>query len=142
VLASEVDMNRLLVVLIIGLVTLAVFTTVLLLQPKKPPLGAGGTMVAEMLLMQKFTFPAEGSLVINVRNVGPVPIDILRTRFFLNDTEVTASGCPKTLNPSESCDVTLTYSGPPLMIGEAYALRIVTADGTAFSYTVVYGSSS
>jgi hypothetical protein len=135
-------MNKLLVALIIGLATLAVFTTVLLLQPKEPPLGAGGTMVAEMLLMQKFTFPVEGSLVINVRNVGPVPIDIRQTRFFLNDTELTASGCPKTLNPSDSCDVTLTYSGPPLTIGEAYALRIVTQDGATFSYSVVYGSSS
>jgi hypothetical protein len=133
-------MNKLVTGAIIGLVILAVFTSFLLFQPKPTP--SGGTMIGESLIMLNFTFPVHERLVINLQNVGPVPIDIPRTHFFLNDTEVRASGCMRTLNPSDSCEVTLTYTDSALVPGEAYALRIVTQDGATFSYSVVYGSSS
>jgi hypothetical protein len=107
----------------------------------------GGQQTKEQLIMEGYNFPSPGTtLTLTVRNVGPASVNIGRADFFVNGVKATlgTGGCSltATLTPTQSCGASLTLgTGPTLVPGAAYPMKIVTPEGGVFSYTVVYGGT-
>lgn len=98
---------------------------------------------AEQLSLESYDWPQGGQLSILVRNVGSAPVNIGSAKYFINGLVVESSStCGLTLNPNQSCAIILTPSTSSLVVGTAYPLKIGTADGSIFSFTVTYGGSN
>lgn len=103
--------------------------------------SSGGQQTKEQIIMESYNFAS--TLSVTLRNVGPSSVDMSKADFFVNGVALTGGGggCP-VLTPTQSCSVTLTYTGgSSLVSGAAYPFKIVTPDGGVFSYSVIFGGS-
>ena len=104
-----------------------------------------GQQVKDQVTMVSYNFPVGGPLSITVKNVGSSPVDLATADFFINGVSATSgSECKTTLTIGGSCTIALSppggYGG--LLSGYSYTVKIVTADGAIFSYSVTYGGGS
>jgi flagellin-like protein len=81
------------------------------------------------------------NLTLTVRNVGSGLANI--AAYYVNGIKYTPTGgtCTSTatLQPQQSCKVTLTIAAGSALSGVAYSVRVVTKDGGVFSYSCIAG---
>jgi hypothetical protein len=93
--------------------------------------------------LEGYNWPVVGSLSVSLWNVGSTGIDLAHADFFVNGITVAMNGtCAVTLMPNQSCLATFVLSGFTLVVGAAYPLKIVSAKGGMFSYSIIYGGAS
>ena len=109
--------------------------------------SSGGQQTKEQVIMEAYSFPSGGPLVVTLRNVGSATENLANADYFVNgvvaSTQSLASCASSAVTPGGSCVASVTlgsYGG--LTPNAAYAFKVVTPSGGVFSYTVIYGSSS
>jgi flagellin-like protein len=104
----------------------------------------GGGQTKEQLIMEAYNWDfTGGSIQLTVRNVGPAAIDAGTTDVFVNGISYgQLGGTCDTLQPGQSCTVTVTVTGGSFISGAAYPLKLVTPTGGVFSYSIIAGGSS
>jgi flagellin-like protein len=83
-----------------------------------------------------------GTLKLIIRNVGSAVINIGAGSWYINGVKQTESGCTGTLAPQTgACTATITPTGSilPIQKGVAYAIKVVTQDGSLSSYSCIAG---
>ena len=101
-----------------------------------------GQQVKDQVIMESYSFPIGGPLSITVKDVGSSSVDLATADFFINGASATqGTGCKTTLTIGGSCTTALSPSGGygGLLSGYSYPLKIITANGAIFSYSVTYG---
>ena len=107
--------------------------------------SSGGQQTKEQVIMEAYSFPTNGPLVVQLRNVGFATENLAGADYFVNGLKetptVTVCGTPTAVTPGGSCSASIagTYTG--LTSGAAYALKVVTPTGGVFSYSVIYGGA-
>ena len=103
-----------------------------------------GQQIADQVVMVSYSFPAGGPLSITVKNVGSSSVDLSRADFFINGVSATpGTGCALPLAIGGSCTTTISLTGgyASLTPGVSYPVKIVTANGAVFSYSLIYGAN-
>jgi flagellin-like protein len=103
-----------------------------------------GQQIADQVTMVSYSFPVGGPLSITVKNVGSSSVDLSKADFFINGVSATpGTGCVLILAIGASCttSISLTDGYAGLASGVSYPVKIVTANGAIFSYSVIYGGS-
>jgi flagellin-like protein len=103
-----------------------------------------GQQIADQVTMVSYSFPVGGPLSITTKNVGSSAVDLSKADFFINGVSATpGSGCAVMIPPGGSCTTTLSLPGgyAGLASGVSYPVKIVTANGAVFSYSVIYGGN-
>jgi flagellin-like protein len=89
--------------------------------------SSGGQQTKEQVIMEAYSFPAGGSLTVQLRNVGSASENLANADFFVNGSKSTsASGCPSAVTPSGSCQEVVGVTTTSLISGAAYPFKIVT----------------
>jgi len=104
-----------------------------------------GQQVKDQITIVSYNFPIGGPLKITVKDVGSSSVDLSTADFFINGVSANPGpGCKLTLTIGGSCTTTLSPSGGygGLLSGYLYPVKIVTADGAIFSYSVTYGGGA
>ena len=102
--------------------------------------GTGGQQTREQLIMEAYVASAT-PFTLYIRNVGPttsviaaVYVEGIPASSFVGDLTY-APGSTGTLKVTPSSSITLTP-------GAAYVVKIVTASGAVFSYSIIYGRAA
>jgi flagellin-like protein len=112
--------------------------------------SSGGQQTKQQLILEAynwdFTTPP-GTITGTVRNVGSSSIDASTVDVFVNGIASAAPGlgglcASATLTPGGSCDFSFAPGTGTYVAGAAYPLKLVTAAGGVFSYSVIAGGSS
>ncbi|MDG6978144.1 MAG: type IV pilin [Nitrososphaerota archaeon] len=117
--------------------------------------GSGGSQVSEQLSMDSYNFKTTTSPVITLRNTGGASVTITQIFFDGNVCTGTAGatdvcGAPTialpTLGTTQTTTVSLTVTQPGLpatgyTAGTTHTIKIITADGGTFTYSVTAGRS-
>jgi archaellum component FlaF (FlaF/FlaG flagellin family)/ribosomal protein L40E len=137
--------KRMVVVSVIGLLLLALIL-VSAGSAYKPTQSPETQQSRAMMIMEGYNWnTAASTLLLQFRNVGSVPIDASNTNVFLNGTPVNGglrTGCDATLTAGQMCESILGLPSETYVVGVAYPLKLVTPDGTVFSYSVIAGKSA
>ena len=109
--------------------------------------SSGGQQTKEQVIMEAYSFPVGGPMVVTLRNVGSASENLATADYFVNGVIGTAtlSGCatPSAVTPSGSCQASVAFTSyASLISGAAYPFKVVTPTGGVFSYSVIYGGSS
>ena len=112
--------------------------------------SSGGQQTKEQLILEAYHWDfssSPGTITGTLRNVGSASIDASTTDVFVNGIPASGGlggGCgTATLTPAGgSCDFSFTPGAGTYIGGAAYPLKLVTATGGVFSYTVVAGGAS
>lgn len=145
--------NRLLIlgVVMFGLVVsagviLPAWVLYSLTSPSVPNGLQSNSFNSEQIIMDRYNFPAGGPLIVTLRNTASASENLVAVRYFFNETLVTnvgfACSSATALAPTDSCVVTLTLPTAKLSSGVAYVFKVITPTGGAFSYSIIYGSST
>ena len=104
----------------------------------------GGQQVAEQLILESYSWNVNSNqLTGSFKNVGTTPIALDSADVFISSTPVTLTAATQTINPQQSTTFTVTIgSSGSFVQGVAYTLKIVTASGAIFSYTIVFGGGN
>ena len=103
----------------------------------------GAQQVAEQLILESYSWDANSNqLTGSFKNVGTTPIALDSADAFISGTPVTLLAAAQPLSPQQSTTFTVTVGNSNSLVpGVAYTLKIVTASGSVFSYTIVFGRS-
>jgi flagellin-like protein len=112
--------------------------------------SSGGAQTKEQLIMEAYNWDmtsSNGTITLTIRNVGSAAIDGATTDVFVNGISagtLGAAACSTVLTPlGGSCTASIGVpTGFTPTAGAAYPLKLVTADGGVFSYSVIAGGSS
>lgn len=112
--------------------------------------SSGGSQTKEQLILEAYNWSfasAPGQLTGRVRNVGSASIDSATIDVFVNGVPAPAGlagTCNIVLTPAGGyCDFSFAVPGAASPIGgAAYPLKLVTATGGVFSYSVIAGGAS
>jgi len=102
--------------------------------------GTGGQQTREQLIMEAYvaTNTTKGETwTLYMRNVGPTTVEVAAV--YIEGTHADFSSMVLTPGESGSLTVTLPMNVNP---GAAYTVKIVTASGAVFSYSVIAGRSA
>jgi len=101
-------------------------------------MGGGGSQVKEQLILEAYDWSTIATPKIVIRNVGSSTITFASAYVAGN----AATGLSGTLAPSaKTAQTTLSISGFNATAGVAYTLKIVTATGGVFSFSMIAGGS-
>ena len=119
----------------------------------------GGQQVSDQLSMDAYTFSNPAAPVFILRNVGSSSLTINQIYYDGNLCQASGATCnaAPTIGGSSTCTggavpgevcsagqyaaVTLPTISPAATVGTSHILRIVTADGGTFTFTVIAGRS-
>ncbi len=105
--------------------------------------SSGGQQTKEQLTLEAFSWPSDcTSLDATIRNVGPATISIDSADAFVNGIPASLSSADSDLAPHESTSITLDTGSGTYVLGASYPLKIVTATGGVFSYSVICGGAN
>jgi flagellin-like protein len=112
--------------------------------------SSGGQQTKQQLILEAYNWDfttQPGTITGTVRNVGSSAIDASTVDVFVNgiasSTPGLGGGCATaTLTPGGSCDFKFAPGTGSYVGGAAYPLKLVTAAGGVFSYSVIAGGSS
>jgi flagellin-like protein len=100
--------------------------------------GTGGQQTREQLIVEAYN--ASGTTwTLYIRNVGPTTSTIAAV--YVEGKPATVTGTTS-FTPGATGTVTLSNLPSPLNPGAAYTVKIVTASGAVFSYSVIAGRAS
>jgi archaellum component FlaF (FlaF/FlaG flagellin family) len=112
-------------------------------QPQQPYSG--------QLVLEYYDWTTTTILTMTVRNVGSSIINLNRSDWLINGVKQpvsTITGCSagstgSSLLPGGTCPVTISaISGPTVVSGVAYTVKVATPSGSVFSYSCVAGRST
>ena len=100
--------------------------------------GTGGQQTREQLIMEAYD-ATTATWTLHLRNVGPTSANV--TAIYVEGKSVATTLSPLIIKPGGATSVTVT---PPITVtpGAAYTVKIVTASGAVFSYSVIAGRAS
>ena len=103
---------------------------------------AGGAQVSEQVSMDAYTFPTSGNVVVTVRNTGGGSITL--NSYFYDGLPISPTVGSATLNTGQTTTLTEAIGSLPSAVvsGTSHTLKIVTADGGTFVFTIVAGRSA
>jgi flagellin-like protein len=99
-------------------------------------MGTGGTQTKEQLILEAYDWKSTGTISLVFRNVGSTEVTI--AAIYLEGATLTASAS------TVSIASTATYSLTPATgytSGASYTLKVITATGGTFSFSVVCGKA-
>lgn len=99
-------------------------------------MGSGGTQVKEQLSLEAYRWENPASLVVTLRNVGSNPVVV--AGIYVNSViqQGSAWAIPVGATLTTTIPVTGIYT-----IGQAYTLKVASADGAVFVFQVVCGQT-
>ncbi len=99
-------------------------------------MGGGGSQTREQLILEAYSWTG-ASLAFTVRNVGSATVTV--ASIYLGGSSL-ATGIATTVSIGSAVPFTYTPSGT-YTTGAAYQLKVVSATGGVFSFSVIDGSS-
>jgi len=99
--------------------------------------GTGGQQTREQLIMEAYVATAS-PLTLYIRNVGPTTSVV--SAVYIEGVKATFGGSA-TYSPGATGTLTIT-PGQTLIAGVGYTVKIVTASGAVFSYSIIYGRAT
>jgi flagellin-like protein len=99
--------------------------------------GTGGQQTREQLIMEAYV-ATTSPLTLYIRNVGPTTSVV--SAVYIEGVEATIGGVTS-YAPGSTGTLTIT-PGQTLTAGVGYTVKIVTASGAVFSYSIVYGRAA
>lgn len=110
--------------------------------------SSGGQQTKEQLILEAYNWnfaTPPGTITGTLRNVGSAAIDASTVDVFVNGVKSASLGgnCNTVLTPAGgSCSFSFAPGAGSYVGGAAYPLKLVTASGGVFSYTVIAGGAS
>jgi len=100
-----------------------------------------GDCTHPQLLLESYNWYTATSLILVLRNEGSIPIRF--ADWFINGIAPSGvTGCATELTAGTSCIATLTIGAAPYSAGVTYEVKVVTLDGSMFSFQVTDGSAN
>jgi flagellin-like protein len=100
-------------------------------------MGTGGTQTKEQLILEAYDWKATGAISLIFRNVGSAQVSIAAV--YLEGTSL--SPAASTVAIAGTVSYSLTVAGLTITPGASYTLKVVTATGGTFSFSVVAGKA-
>lgn len=101
-------------------------------------MGGGGSQVKEQLILEAYNWSALGTLELTLRNVGSASVDIANT--YVAGELQTAAWTPDPVSVGATATVSITPAGFTASAGVAFTLKVVSATGGVFTFSVIAGS--
>jgi len=101
-------------------------------------MGSGGSQTKEQLIMEAYNWGTVGTISFTLRNVGSAPSTV--TSIYLGGISLT-TGATTQVQVGKSQLFSLSATGGTYTTGAAYTLKIVSATGGVFAFSVIDGSS-
>jgi flagellin-like protein len=102
--------------------------------------GTGGQQTREQLIMEAYDATDTTTWKLHLRNVGPTSITVSAVYI---EGKPAASNATGSISPSQKVTLGVTLpSGFTPTSGAAYTVKVVTASGAVFSYSVIAGRAS
>lgn len=104
----------------------------------------GGQQVTQQLILESYSWNVNSNqLTGSFKNVGTTPITLDSADVFINGAQVSLTAASPTVSPQQSTTFTISVGTlSSYTQGVAYTLKVVTASGAIFSYSIVFGRSS
>ena len=100
-------------------------------------MGGGGSQVKEQLILEAYNWSSLGTLSMTIRNVGSSSVDIANTYLAGELQTATWNNDPLSVGQTASADV--SPAGFTASAGVAYTLKIASATGGVFTFSVIAG---
>jgi flagellin-like protein len=101
-------------------------------------MGSGGSQTKEQLIMEAYNWVTPTSLIFTLRNVGSSPSTVASV--YLGGNPLT-TGASTPIAVGSSTQFTFSGVSGSYTTGAAYTLKIVSATGGVFAFSVIDGSS-
>jgi flagellin-like protein len=101
-------------------------------------MGSGGSQTKEQLIMEAYNWVTPATLVFTLRNVGSAASTV--TSVYLGGVALT-TGVTTAVGVGKSQLFSYGTTGGTYTTGAAYTLKIVSATGGVFAFSVIDGSS-
>ena len=101
-------------------------------------MGSGGSQTKEQLIMEAYNWGTAGTVTFTLRNVGSAASTV--TSVYLGGNPLT-TGATTLIAVGGAQQFSLSTSGGTYTTGAAYTLKIVSATGGVFAFSVIDGSS-
>jgi len=99
-------------------------------------MGTGGSQTKEQLILEAYDWKTSGTLKLTFRNVGSAQAVI--AAIYLEGTDLTAAVSTVSIGSIAVYSLTVPTS---LTAGASYVLKLATATGATFSFSVVNGKA-
>ena len=100
-------------------------------------MGTGGTQTKEQLILEAYDWKTTGTISLIFRNVGSAQVSIAAV--YLEG--VTLNPTASTVAIAGTVSYSLPVAGLTITPGASYTLKVVTATGGTFSFSVVAGKA-
>ena len=101
--------------------------------------GTGGQQTREQLIVEAYVATAS-PLTLYIRNVGPTTSVVAAV--YIEGVKATIGGVTS-YSPGATGTLTINPgSGQTLTVGVGYTVKVVTASGAVFSYSIIYGRAT
>jgi hypothetical protein len=104
--------------------------------------STGGQQISAELILEAYSW-SPGTITGAFKNVGPTAISLAAADMFIGGLFAGHPGgacAGLTLAPQQGCSFMITPSGP-YVNGESYSMKLVTANGSIFTYPIIYGAT-
>jgi len=101
-------------------------------------MGSGGSQTKEQLIMEAYNWGTVGTISFTLRNVGSAPVTV--TSVYLGGIYLT-TGASTFVAIGGSRLFSLSTTGSSYTAGAAYTLKVVSATGGVFAFSVINGST-
>jgi hypothetical protein len=100
-------------------------------------MGTGGTQTKEQLILEAYDWKDKGTIIMIVRNVGSTEVNI--AAIYLEGSPLTPATA--TVSIGGTASYSLSASGLTVTSGASYTLKLITATGGTFTFSVVAGKA-
>jgi flagellin-like protein len=100
--------------------------------------GTGGQQTREQLIMEAYAATAS-PITLYIRNVGPTKSIV--SAVYIEGVQALGFGGTITYTPGSAGILTIN-PGQSLTAGVGYTVKVVTASGAVFSYSIIYGRAT
>jgi len=100
-------------------------------------MGTGGSQTKEQLIIEAYDWTATGALKVILRNVGSAQVAIAAIYLEGNSLGAGAS----TVNIGGTVSYSLAVTGITITSGASYVLKVISATGGTFTFSVVAGKA-
>jgi flagellin-like protein len=100
--------------------------------------GTGGQQTREQLIMEAYV-ATTSPITLYIRNVGPTQSIV--SAVYIEGVKASGFGGTITYTPGSTGILTIN-PGQTLIAGVGYTVKVVTASGAVFSYSIIYGRAT
>ena len=106
--------------------------------------AGGGEQTKEQLIMEAYAWPDDGDddLTLYLRNVGSQTV--VTDRLYINDDDgdIQSDATTVSFTPNEQNSVVFTLATGDFTPGVSYTVKVVTASGAIFTFSVIRGRAA